>query len=84
MTGPLGMGERMRRIFVPLIDRTAPLRGALADAGGVLSLGRFPESKTSAITCRSSRACSRYRLSRAEISELVRQAVAIPPGAAPA
>jgi hypothetical protein len=66
----LGLGERLRRTFVPLIDRTAPLRGALADAGGVLSLGTFPDNDIRYYLHKLS-GVQRYRLNRAEISELV-------------
>jgi hypothetical protein len=68
--GSLAIGERLRRTFVPLIDRTAPLRGALAQAGGVLALGLFPEPELEYYLGKLGSA-QRYRLSRAEIRELL-------------
>jgi hypothetical protein len=66
--GSLAVGERLRRTFVPLIDRTAPLRGRLAEAGGVLALGTFPEREIEYYLHKLGKA-QRYRLSRAEIRE---------------
>jgi hypothetical protein len=71
MTG-LGLGERLRRTFVPIIDRTAPLRGALADAGGVLSLGSFSEGDIRYYLAKLADA-GRYRLRRNEINELLQK-----------
>ena len=72
MQSSLGAGERLRRTFIPLIDRTAPLRGPLADAGGVLALGKFSENDIGYYLRRLS-GINRYRLTRSEISELLRK-----------
>jgi hypothetical protein len=72
MRSSLGIGERMRRMFIPLIDRTAPLRGPLAQAGGVLALGRFPEPEIE-YYLRKLGDAGRYRLNRPEIRELLRR-----------
>ena len=45
MAFSMGVGEGLRRALIPVIDRTAPLRGRLAQAGGVLPLGKFPEAE---------------------------------------
>jgi hypothetical protein len=71
MQSSLGVGERLRRTFIPLIDRTAPLRGPLAQAGGVLALGRVPEPEIEHYLRKLGDA-GRYRLTRSEISELLR------------
>ncbi len=70
MRSSLGVGERLRRTFIPLIDRTAPLRGPLAQAGGVLTLGTIAEPEIEYYLGKLGEA-RRYRLSRAEISELL-------------
>jgi hypothetical protein len=70
METSLGVGERLRRAFIPLIDRTAPLRGRLAAAGGVLELGKFPDAEIDYYLGRLS-STGRYRLTRSEISELL-------------
>ena len=72
MATSLGVGERMRRTFLPLIDRTAPLRGLLAQAGGVHALGRFADEDIDHYL-RKLGGSSRHRLSRAEIRELMRK-----------
>jgi hypothetical protein len=72
MGSSLGVGERLRRAFIPLIDRTAPLRGPLAQAGGVLVLGKVAEPEIE-YYLRKLGAAGRYRLNRAEISELLRR-----------
>jgi hypothetical protein len=56
--------------MIPIIDRSAPLRGPLAEAGGVLVLGSFPEDDID-FYLRKLADARRYRLSRREISELV-------------
>jgi len=72
MKSSLSVGERLRRTFVPLIDRTAPLRGRLAEAEGILALGKFPEQDIEYYLRKLSGA-ARHRLSRAEIRELLRK-----------
>jgi hypothetical protein len=72
MQFPVGVGERLRRVFIPVIDRTAPLRGPLAEAGGVLALGTFPDRDVDYYLQKLSRA-ARYRLSRPEIRELLQK-----------
>ena len=67
----LSPGEIMRRVFIPLIDHTAPLAGPVGEAGGVLSLGQLaPALVIYYLDKLSTR--NRYRLSRAEIGELLR------------
>jgi hypothetical protein len=66
----LGVGERLRRAFVPLIDRTAPLRGPLATAGGVLALGSFADAEVEYYLRKLGQG-KRYRLGRGEIRELL-------------
>jgi hypothetical protein len=68
----MGVGEAVRRTFVPAIDRSAPLGGPLADAGGVLSLGVFPEEDVQ-FYLRKLSGAARHRLSRSEIRELLRK-----------
>jgi hypothetical protein len=68
----LGVGERLRRTFIPLIDRTAPLCGPLAEAGGVLALGRVPEAEIE-YYLRKLGDAGRHPLSRPEIRELLRK-----------
>jgi hypothetical protein len=68
----MGVGESLRRTFIPIIDRTAPLRGPLAQAGGVLALGTFPELEVDYYLQKLSTA-ARYRLSRSEIRQLLRK-----------
>lgn len=64
------IGETLRKNFIPVIDRTAPLRGPLAAAGGVLRLGAFPAADIEFYLAKLASA-TRYRLSRAEIRELL-------------
>jgi hypothetical protein len=66
----MGLGEALRRTVIPIIDRSAPLRGPLADAGGVLALGSFPEDDID-YYLRKLAGTRRYRLTRPEIGELV-------------
>lgn len=66
------IGEMLRRNFIPVIDRTAPLRGPLADAGGLLRLGAFPQADVELYLAKLAGA-ARYRLDRAEIRELMRK-----------
>jgi hypothetical protein len=68
----MGIGESLRKTFIPIIDRTAPLRGPLAHSGGVLALGTFPDAEVDFYLRKLSTA-GRYRLSRMEIRELVRK-----------
>jgi hypothetical protein len=68
----LGVGESLRKTFIPIIDRTAPLRGPLADAGGVLALGSFAEADIEFYLHKLASA-PRYRLNRPEIRELLRK-----------
>jgi hypothetical protein len=70
MQRSLSVGERLRRTFIPIIDRTAPLRGPLAQAGGILALGKFPEQDIEYYLRKLSGA-ARHRLSRTEIRELL-------------
>jgi hypothetical protein len=72
MQSSLAVGERLRRLFVPLIDRTAPLRGPLAQAGGVLTLGSMADPDIQ-YYLRKLGDAGRYRLSRSEIRELLRK-----------
>ncbi len=65
-----GSGELIRRLFVPLIDRTAPLAGPVAEAGGVLSLGQLGPQLVDYYLAKLSTG-NRYRLSRTEIRELL-------------
>lgn len=66
----MGIGETLRRTMIPIIDRSAPLRGPLAEAGGVLALGTFPERDIGCYLQKLSTG-TRYRLSRREIGELL-------------
>lgn len=68
----MGIGEVLRRTMIPIIDRSAPLRGPLAEAGGVLTLGSFPEGDIDYYLHKLADA-RRYRLTRPEIGELVRK-----------
>jgi hypothetical protein len=68
----MGIGESLRKTFIPIIDRTAPLRGPLAQAGGVLALGTFPDAEVDYYLRKLSGA-NRYRLGRTEIRELLRK-----------
>ncbi len=70
MAVSLRLGEGLRRALIPVIDRAAPLRGRLAQAGGVLPLGRFPEAEIDCYLHKLSTR-GRYRLTRAEIRELL-------------
>ena len=70
MAVSMRLGEGLRRALIPVIDRTAPLRGRLAQAGGVLPLGRFPEAEIDCYLHKLSTR-GRYRLSRGEIRELL-------------
>jgi hypothetical protein len=72
MAFSMGAGETLRRTLIPIIDRTAPLRGPLAQAGGVLPLGAFPPTEVDYYLGKLSQG-RRYRLQRAEIRELVRK-----------
>jgi hypothetical protein len=72
MAAGIGIGERMRRVFVPMIDRSAPLGGPLAEAGGALAIGTFPPEELELYLGKLAQAM-RYRLSRREIRELLRK-----------
>jgi hypothetical protein len=65
-----GIGETLRRTLIPVIDRTAPLRGRLAEAGGLLALGTFSEPLVEFYLSKLGDA-ARYRLRRAEIRALL-------------
>jgi hypothetical protein len=71
MVFSIGMGEAVRRRTIPIIDRTAPLRGRLAEAGGVLALGTLSEAQVGYYLGKLGSA-TRYRLRRADIRELLR------------
>jgi hypothetical protein len=70
MASSMGIGEAVRRTTIPIIDRTAPLRGRLAEAGGVLALGTLSDALVEYYLGKLGDA-TRYRLSRAEIRELL-------------
>jgi hypothetical protein len=70
MAFSLRVGEGLRRALIPVIDRTAPLRGRLAQAGGVLPLGKFPETEIDCYLQKLSTG-GRYRLTRREIRRLL-------------
>jgi len=63
-------GETLRKIFVPAIDRTAPLSGPIAAAGGVLRLAPLPPQRLRYYQSKLG-ARQRYRMSRAEIKQLL-------------
>lgn len=72
MGSAIGIGEALRRTVIPIIDRSTPLRGPLAEAGGVLALGTFLDKEIAFYLQKLSNA-RRYRLSRSEIRELLRK-----------
>ena len=71
MAVSLRLGEGLRRALIPVIDRAAPLRGRLAQAGGVLPLGRFPEAEIDCYLHKLSTR-GRYRLTRRKFASCCR------------
>jgi hypothetical protein len=66
----MAIGELIRQTFVPAIDRLAPLGGQLSESGGLIQLGRLPQSDIEFYKEKLGD-LRRYRLSRREIQELM-------------
>ncbi len=63
-------GEALRKLFVPAIDRTAPLGGPIAEAGGVLRLSPLSDERVQFYLAKLGPR-ERYRMSRPEIHGLL-------------
>jgi hypothetical protein len=68
----MSIGEVLRKTFVPVIDRTAPLQGPLAKAGGVMPLPSFPRAGVDYYLGKLGSA-RRLRFSRDEIRDVLKR-----------